>query len=311
MRYEKHLEEKGINRLNAKSADGSVPMTQNTQSDMRFFDLVYLFLYRLKCYISQLGIIKKLLLRPACAPCLVLMFLCVFLLSAASPAGIAVMHEPEAGPRPVKAFETLIVEDEFGNRTYIYHLVAVIPEEEPLVQIAVNTESAETLQAELYETEDFTEPDDTTGFEVAAAETLPNTAGSLGYFMVYAYCNCPECCGSWSPYHRRRMITEEVEYIDEETMETGVMIVSRPNPDYQQRTASGTIPTVRRTIATDWSVLPRGTRVVIDGQLYIAEDTGTGIVGRSIDIYFGDWFDGAHEAALKHGVRRMEVFAAG
>lgn len=40
-------------------------------------------------------------------------------------------------------------------------------------------------------------------------------------------------------------------------------------------------------IATDQRLLPYGTRVVIQGQVFIAEDTGGAIVGKHIDIYEG------------------------
>jgi 3D (Asp-Asp-Asp) domain-containing protein len=49
-------------------------------------------------------------------------------------------------------------------------------------------------------------------------------------------------------------------------------------------TATGTYPTPGRTIATDPSVIPMGSRVLIDGHVYIAEDTGGAIKGNRIDI---------------------------
>jgi 3D (Asp-Asp-Asp) domain-containing protein len=120
---------------------------------------------------------------------------------------------------------------------------------------------------------------------VPSSDTPPAKGESLGYYTVYAYCNCVRCCGSWSPYHSSRIGT-----------------------NYVHRTASGTIPTVGRTISADWTVLPPGTRVIINGAEYVVEDRGSGIVGNKIDMYFGDWQDGAHDRALEHGVRSVEVF---
>ena len=57
-----------------------------------------------------------------------------------------------------------------------------------------------------------------------------------------------------------------------------------------------------RTIATDPSVIPAGSKVVIDGHTYIAEDTGGGIKGNRIDIYFD-----THQEALNWGVQTKEV----
>lgn len=96
---------------------------------------------------------------------------------------------------------------------------------------------------------------------------------------ITAYCPCPSCCGIWSAQHESRIGT-----------------------DYVQKTSSGTIPTAGRTIATDPSVIPTGYKVVIDGHTYIAEDTGGGIKGNRIDIYFD-----THQEALNWGVQTKEV----
>jgi hypothetical protein len=70
-------------------------------------------------------------------------------------------------------------------------------------------------------------------------------------------------------------------------------------------TASGTRPVSGRTIAADWSVLPRGTRVRIgnDDTIYVVEDKGGNIRGNTIDIFMnGDSETNAH------GVKYREVF---
>ena len=76
---------------------------------------------------------------------------------------------------------------------------------------------------------------------------------SLGTFKAYAYCPCKICCGKWAKY--------------------GL-------------TASGTKPEQGRTIAVDPDVIPLGSTVYVDGQAYIAEDTGAGIKGNKLDIFF-------------------------
>ena len=92
---------------------------------------------------------------------------------------------------------------------------------------------------------------------------------SLGEFCLTAYCACTQCCGAYA---------------------TGT-------------TASGTTATANRTIAVDTSVIPFGTEVVINGNTYIAEDTGGAIDGNRIDIFFD-----SHQDALNFGVRYAEVF---
>lgn len=93
---------------------------------------------------------------------------------------------------------------------------------------------------------------------------------SLGSFRITHYCPCYYCCGAWGG-----------------------------------NTASGTVPTPGRTIAVDPSVIPLGSRVIINGNVYIAEDTGSAIKGKKIDIFVPD-----HSTALSYGVYYAEVYLA-
>lgn len=98
------------------------------------------------------------------------------------------------------------------------------------------------------------------------------TGKSLGTFVITAYCTCRICCGVYSGHNR---------------------------------TASGTVPTANRTIAVDTNVIPFGTRVVINGQVYVAEDRGGAIKGNRIDMFFM-----THKEALNWGRKSMEVYLA-
>lgn len=102
---------------------------------------------------------------------------------------------------------------------------------------------------------------------------------SLGEFKATAYCACVKCCGIWSAEHPSR------------------------GEDYVQKTASGTVPEEGRTIAADWGVLPKGTEVIVNGQTYTVEDTGSGVNGKHIDVFFED-----HQKAREWGVQTHEVF---
>ncbi len=95
---------------------------------------------------------------------------------------------------------------------------------------------------------------------------------SLGKFVITAYCTCKICCGIYSGHNR---------------------------------TSSGTIPTSNRTIAVDTNVIPFGTRVVFNGQVYVAEDRGGAIKGKRIDLFFM-----THKEATQWGKKTMEVFLA-
>ena len=97
---------------------------------------------------------------------------------------------------------------------------------------------------------------------------------SLGTYTITAYCSCEKCCGKWSAYNL---------------------------------TASGTTPTDGQTVAADWSVLPAGTEVYIDGVGWrVVEDTGAGVTGQWLDLYFSD-----HQRALEWGVKEVEVWMSG
>lgn len=96
---------------------------------------------------------------------------------------------------------------------------------------------------------------------------------------VTAYCPCVICCDRYSAEHPDNIGT-----------------------DFEQRTASGTVPVAGRTIAVDPDVIPLGSYVMIGQKVYIAEDTGGLIDGNDIDIYMSD-----HETANEFGTKKMEV----
>lgn len=58
-------------------------------------------------------------------------------------------------------------------------------------------------------------------------------------------------------------------------------------------TASGATVTPQHTIAADWSVLPKGTKVRIEGfeNTFVVQDTGGAIKGNRIDIYMPSYND--------------------
>lgn len=56
------------------------------------------------------------------------------------------------------------------------------------------------------------------------------------------------------------------------------------------------------TVAVDPKVIPLGTWIIIDGHIYQAMDTGSGVRGRHIDIYVAD--DGQ---ARRYGVQYNKI----
>lgn len=91
----------------------------------------------------------------------------------------------------------------------------------------------------------------------------------LGKFKITHYCACSSCCGPYA---------------------SGI-------------TASGTRATANRTIAVNPRQIPYGTKVLINGQVYIAEDCGGGIGTNCIDIFVN-----THQEALNKGVFYADVY---
>lgn len=105
-------------------------------------------------------------------------------------------------------------------------------------------------------------------YEMTNKNPTSTTVKDLGRFKITAYCSCKKCCGKWSG-----------------------------GP-----TASGVMPQAGRTIAVDPRVIPLGSKVIIDGHTYIAEDTGSAIKGNKIDLYCS-----SHKEAISFGVQYKNV----
>lgn len=90
----------------------------------------------------------------------------------------------------------------------------------------------------------------------------------LGTYLTTGYCACAKCCGKTN----------------------GI-------------TACGAQARANHTIAADTGVLPFGTQVVLNGQVYTVEDRGGAIRGNRIDIFFA-----SHQEALNYGKRYVDVY---
>ena len=67
-------------------------------------------------------------------------------------------------------------------------------------------------------------------------------------------------------------------------------------------TKSGTVPQEGRTIAVDPLVIPLGSEVMFDGEIYIAEDIGGAIQGNVIDLFYGTEQDSVNYGVQYHTV---------
>jgi 3D (Asp-Asp-Asp) domain-containing protein len=70
-----------------------------------------------------------------------------------------------------------------------------------------------------------------------------------------------------------------------------------------RHTASGAIASANHTVAVDPRVIPFGSKLLINGIVYTAEDEGSGVKGNHIDIFFD-----THSIARSFGVRNVQVY---
>lgn len=110
--------------------------------------------------------------------------------------------------------------------------------------------------------------------ETSAPAKTQYTSGQgskyIGKFKLTAYCACSKCCGQWA--------------------------------DANATTASGTHAMQGRTVACN--SLPFGTRIIINGNVYVVEDRG-GMANNVIDVFFN-----SHQEALNFGVKYADVYYA-
>lgn len=104
---------------------------------------------------------------------------------------------------------------------------------------------------------------------VVARQVKSDAANQLawmpaGEFRIYHYCSCEYCTGK------------------------------KPGDPAYGITKTGTTATAGRTIAVDPDVIPLGSEVLINGVIYIAEDTG--VKGKTIDLFVD-----SHEQAIAMG----------
>lgn len=116
-------------------------------------------------------------------------------------------------------------------------------------------------------TEEKTKVTSRGGTSVREEEETKNRKVSLGVYKLTAYCGCSKCCGK----------------------STGI-------------TASGTKAKANHTIAAPKN-FAFGTKIEIDGNIYVVEDRGGAIKGNKIDVYFS-----SHSEALNFGVKYKEIY---
>lgn len=106
-----------------------------------------------------------------------------------------------------------------------------------------------------------------TGTAPAQAAANPKLV-PLGVFKTTGYCPCRACSEGWG-----------------------------------RHTSTGAIAAASHTIAVDPRVIPYGSKVMVNGVVYTAEDRGGGVKGNHIDIFYN-----THGETRQHGLQNAEVF---
>ncbi len=144
-------------------------------------------------------------------------------------------------------------------------------EEASRVIMAGEAAKTEEAAAEAEETADAGETSSAENTEESAHDQVQHGLKSLGIFRTTGYCPCYQCSEGWG-----------------------------------RSTSTGAIAKSSHTIAVDPRVIPYGTKLMINGVVYTAEDRGGGVKGNHIDIFFDN-----HAQTRQHGSRQQEVFLVG
>lgn len=102
----------------------------------------------------------------------------------------------------------------------------------------------------------------------AADQAITGGLQSLGNYRITGYCPCYQCSEGWG-----------------------------------RKTSTGATARSNHTIAVDPSILPYGSKVMINGVVYTAEDRGGGVRGKHIDIFVD-----SHSQTYRVGPQTQEVF---
>ena len=165
---------------------------------------------------------------------------------------------------------------------YLFFMIAIITDffgvfanKEPSTEEIIDNTCQLLIYPEVKEEQEFIELD------VAEPEEPEEPkVKSLGEFVLTAYCSCEKCCGKWA--------------LNRPLDENGEQIVYG---------ASGARLIEGISVAVDPDVIPYGTELYIDGNLYLAHDCGGAVKGNHLDVYFA-----THEEAWDLGKQTAEVF---
>lgn len=138
---------------------------------------------------------------------------------------------------------------------------------ETAAQLVQAEEARDCVMEKLVEVSRETERERQARIAQAESYEAVGTYRYIGECTITAYCPCAECCGRWA----------------------------------DGLTATG-LPAEPGIVAVDPAVIPLGSTVMIDGQEYLAADTG--VTGLHVDVCLS-----THRETVAFGVRTAEVWA--
>ncbi len=158
-----------------------------------------------------------------------------------------------------------------GQETEETKVAKADTEEESVNAGTIHKSKGDSIFAEAVEGVNAATQENVNGVQVGSPIAVSSDAvlKPMGTFRITHYCQCSICCGPWAD---------------------GI-------------TATGVTATTNRTIAVDPAQIPYGTKIVINGQVYVAEDCGGAITENCIDIYVA-----SHEEGESKGVYYTDVY---
>lgn len=184
-----------------------------------------------------------------------------------------VLYEDDNGKEQIGYLPTSTLKDQDEEITVVAKADTGEAEEEAGILSA--SEGEGIFAAAVDEVKEVSDEESTVaevGVKIGSPVSVSSEASlkSLGVFRITHYCPCSLCCGPWAD---------------------GI-------------TSTGITAVTNHTIAVDPTQIPYGTKVVINGQVYVAEDCGGAIKKDCIDVYVA-----SHAEGQAKGVYYTEVYA--
>ena len=208
--------------------------------------------------------IKKICLKISCIIIIIVIILSSYALYLPCGNTGIQKEQSQAQPQDIQIEEPIVEENNINNIE-----IQVKEEKQDDIQQQQQQPIAAEENVTIASTEEKTKVTSRSGSSLREEEEekTKNKKVSLGVYKLTAYCGCSKCCGK----------------------STGI-------------TASGVKAKANHTIAAPKN-FAFGTKIEINGNIYVVEDRGGAIKGNKIDVYFS-----SHSEALNFGIKYKEIY---